>query len=267
MPKKWTGENSKAAEARARKDEQKRTENERKQREAEDAKWRETDSKVLRKQDKLKEDQERQDEKLRAKAAAKAQLDAEQKLISKELEAKRPVKYTKAFIASTAPKAASTEPSAPSTSAPSAAKTPRASKSGTSSPAVSRAEGAEQVDEDATLPPLEENINRTLAALRDEGHIVENSVDGAIVALSSLQVSGKGSSAAGPSSPMAGAATEADRHPERRARAAHAAFEERRMKELKEEMPTARLSQLKEIIWKEWQKSPENPIYRAALQK
>jgi hypothetical protein len=51
-----------------------------------------------------------------------------------------------------------------------------------------------------------------------------------------------------------------DPHPERRMKAAHAAFEERRIKELQIEKPGLKRTQYKEMIWKEWQNSPENPM-------
>lgn len=51
-----------------------------------------------------------------------------------------------------------------------------------------------------------------------------------------------------------------DKHPEKRMKAAYTAFEEKRLAQLKEEQPTLRLSQLKQLIFKEWQKSPENPL-------
>lgn len=51
-----------------------------------------------------------------------------------------------------------------------------------------------------------------------------------------------------------------DKHPERRMKAAYTAFETRRLEELKAENPSLRLSQLKQQIFKEWQKSPENPL-------
>lgn len=54
-----------------------------------------------------------------------------------------------------------------------------------------------------------------------------------------------------------------DKHPEKRLKAAYAAFEERRLRELKEANSTLRLSQLKQLIFKEWQKSPENPLNKA----
>lgn len=51
-----------------------------------------------------------------------------------------------------------------------------------------------------------------------------------------------------------------DRHPEKRRKATYLTFEEKRLTELKAKNPNLRLSQLKQIIFKEWQKSPENPM-------
>ncbi|KAI3413880.1 hypothetical protein GPALN_011355 [Globodera pallida] len=56
-----------------------------------------------------------------------------------------------------------------------------------------------------------------------------------------------------------------DLHPEKRVRAAFTAFEERRLAELKEERPTLRLSQLKQLVKKEWLKSVENPLNQHIL--
>ena len=53
---------------------------------------------------------------------------------------------------------------------------------------------------------------------------------------------------------------EMDRHPERRMKAAFAAYEEANMSRLKMENPNMRLSQLKQMLKKEWTKSPENPL-------
>lgn len=47
----------------------------------------------------------------------------------------------------------------------------------------------------------------------------------------------------------------AEKHPEKRMKAAYAAFEERRLPQLKDEKPTLRLSQLKQLLKKEWMKS------------
>ncbi|KAI0219172.1 hypothetical protein L0F63_002050 [Massospora cicadina] len=56
-----------------------------------------------------------------------------------------------------------------------------------------------------------------------------------------------------------------DNHPERRARAAYAAYEQRRLPILKEANKDLRLTQLKQLLWKEWQKSPENPFNQAHI--
>jgi len=51
-----------------------------------------------------------------------------------------------------------------------------------------------------------------------------------------------------------------DKHPEKRAKAAYEAFEKQRLPELKAENPNLGLSQLKQILRKEWMKHPNNPL-------
>lgn len=51
-----------------------------------------------------------------------------------------------------------------------------------------------------------------------------------------------------------------DKHPEKRLKAAYQAFEQKYMPRLKEENPTLRMSQLKQILFKDWSKSSENPL-------
>lgn len=53
---------------------------------------------------------------------------------------------------------------------------------------------------------------------------------------------------------------EIERHPEKRMKAAFTAFEELNLPRLKAENPNLRLSQLKQILKKDWMKSPENPL-------
>ncbi|KAH9370057.1 hypothetical protein HPB48_001934 [Haemaphysalis longicornis] len=79
--------------------------------------------------------------------------------------------------------------------------------------------------------PLEENINRVIVE-GDEARTVEDAIADAPV----------------------------DRHPERRAKAAYDAFEKANLPLLKAENPNLRLSQLKQMIRKDWMKSPENPL-------
>ncbi|XP_014488860.1 PREDICTED: coiled-coil domain-containing protein 124 [Dinoponera quadriceps] len=84
--------------------------------------------------------------------------------------------------------------------------------------------------------PIEENINRITL----EGEMAHG-IDEALSVLSSKD-------------------PEIDRHPEKRMKAAYANFEEKMMPVIKEQNPTLRLSQLKQILRKEWMKSAENPL-------
>eukprot|EP01103_Thecamoeba_quadrilineata_P016881 TRINITY_DN5789_c0_g1_i1.p1 TRINITY_DN5789_c0_g1~~TRINITY_DN5789_c0_g1_i1.p1 ORF type:complete len:226 (+),score=77.59 TRINITY_DN5789_c0_g1_i1:60-680(+) len=51
-----------------------------------------------------------------------------------------------------------------------------------------------------------------------------------------------------------------DIHPEKRLKAAFSAYEERNFTRIKKENPTLKYTQQKDLLWKEWQKSPENPL-------
>lgn len=53
---------------------------------------------------------------------------------------------------------------------------------------------------------------------------------------------------------------EVDQHPEKRMKAAYKKYEETNLPILKQENPNMKLSQLKQMLWKDWQKSPENPL-------
>ena len=88
---------------------------------------------------------------------------------------------------------------------------------------------------------LEENPNQAMAALlAAEGAVEARSVEDAIT---TLRVQDK-----------------VEMHPEKRMKAAYAEFEERELPRLKRENPNLRLSQLKQMLRKDWMKSPENPL-------
>uniref|UniRef100_A0A453CN39 Coiled-coil domain-containing protein n=2 Tax=Aegilops tauschii subsp. strangulata TaxID=200361 RepID=A0A453CN39_AEGTS len=80
---------------------------------------------------------------------------------------------------------------------------------------------------------------------RDDSVIEASGVDEAIVRLSLVDTD---------------AALPADRHPERRLKASFKAFEEAELPRLKEEKPGLTLKQYKDMIWKLWKKSPDNPL-------
>jgi len=56
------------------------------------------------------------------------------------------------------------------------------------------------------------------------------------------------------------AAAGIERHPERRYKAAFEAYQERELPNLKEEHPGLRLNQYKDLLHKQFQKSPDNPF-------
>lgn len=55
------------------------------------------------------------------------------------------------------------------------------------------------------------------------------------------------------------ASSATDKHPEKRMKAAFKAFEAANLPRIKSENPSMRLSQWKQLLFKEWLKSPENP--------
>ncbi|CAM6094749.1 unnamed protein product [Calypogeia fissa] len=54
--------------------------------------------------------------------------------------------------------------------------------------------------------------------------------------------------------------TTPDRHPERRLKASFKAFEDAELLRLKEEKPGLTRTQYKDMVWKNWKKSPDNPL-------
>ncbi|XP_052866545.1 coiled-coil domain-containing protein 124 isoform X2 [Anopheles cruzii] len=84
--------------------------------------------------------------------------------------------------------------------------------------------------------PLEENFNRVMANTE-----VAQTIDQAIAVLSVGEAG-------------------ADRHPEKRMKAAYKAYEEEQLVRLKQDYPSLKLSQLKQMVFKNWQKAPENPM-------
>ncbi|WIA13256.1 hypothetical protein OEZ85_006844 [Tetradesmus obliquus] len=58
----------------------------------------------------------------------------------------------------------------------------------------------------------------------------------------------------------------ADKHPEKRMRAAWKAFEEHNLPLLRMEKPNLKQAQYKDMLWKMWQKSPDNPAFAAGKQ-
>lgn len=212
MPKKFQGENSKAATAKARKAEAKAVADARKKQQEEDALWQETDKHVLKKEQRKDDKEKRRLEALERKKENQRLLDEESAKIrgKSQKEAGTGGKVTRAQIEEVL-----------------------------LNEQLQQQQQEQKPKEKTHLEtPLEENVNRIIP---DEGTVEARTIEDAISALST-----------GPE--------EVDHHPERRMKAAFAAFEEVNMPRLKKENPNMRLSQLKQQLKKEWMKSPENPL-------
>ncbi|KAM5194303.1 coiled-coil domain-containing protein 124 isoform 1-T4 [Mantella aurantiaca] len=207
MPKKFQGENTKSAAARARKAEAKAVADAKRQQALDDAYWQDDDKHIARKEQRKEEKEKRRVELLERKKESQRLLEEEDaKLKSRQAKAAPPAKVTRAQIEETLKKD------------------------------ETQKEIVEKPKTHIELP-LEENINRRVL---EEGEVEARSIEDAIAALS--------------------VGKELDRHPERRMKAAFTAYEEENLPRLKQENPNMRLSQLKQLLKKEWMKSPENPM-------
>ncbi|XP_067630695.1 coiled-coil domain-containing protein 124 [Eurosta solidaginis] len=213
MPKKM-GINSKAVEARERKQADKQAKNAKAAKEAEDRLWQDNDRNLAKKQQRKEEEEKKRAEAVRRKAEAKALLD--QEMSSIKTQGKLPLaKIHRQQILE------ELEKKQRAIDAINAAK-PQA--------------GARVV---LPEPIIEENLNRVMAEVE-----VATNVDQALAVLSVKD-------------------DEEDKHPEKRMRSAYKAFETANMPRIKAENPSLRLSQWKQILMKEWNKSPENPFNQA----
>ncbi|XP_007533231.1 coiled-coil domain-containing protein 124 [Erinaceus europaeus] len=215
MPKKFQGENTKSAAARARRAEAKAAADARKQKELEDAYWRDEDKHVMRREQRKEEKEKRRLEQLERRKEAQRLLEEEDsRLKGGKAPRAAPAKVTRAQIEETLRR----------------------------DPVHREApEPAEKAKSHLEVP-LEENLNRRVG---EEGSVEARTIEDAIAVLS--------------------VAEEADRHPERRMRAAFTAFEEAQLPRLRQEHPNMRLSQLKQLLKKEWLRAPENPMNQRAL--
>lgn len=104
-------------------------------------------------------------------------------------------------------------------------------------------------------PEVEENINHKI---RDEAiRLAEAGVD-------AHTASGVDQATSLLTRLHTGKEEEVDAHPERRRKAAFKAYEEREIPIVRADNPGLKLSQVKEIIFKAWQKSAENPVNQEA---
>lgn len=206
MPKKFQGENTKAAEAKARKGAALAAAEEMKSKAKEDEFWTDDDKNVQRKF-------QRKDEKLKKKMETVERKVQNRLLHDDEINA----------IAS-------------SEKLPTVAAKITRAKIGSSLENQKQPNSGSKPIKKSEEEPLPENVNRLVMDGLDA-----RGLDEAIAVLSVKPVA-------------------LDRHPERRLKAAYDQFEQTTLPTLKAENPNMRLSQLKQILKKDWMKSPDNPL-------
>eukprot|EP00127_Corallochytrium_limacisporum_P000023 Clim_evm2s2 gene=Clim_evmTU2s2 len=230
------GINSKAAEARERKADQKRAAEEAKSKAQEDAKWRITDEKELQARQRVA-DKERKAEEKRLRDQEKKDLaaaeDAEMSKISKSGGMRNAAKRGQA--------AKKNKVNQASIMAFLNDNLDHKKKT------KSKSDPTVVAEEDHAAAIMEKgNVNKQLADFEAEGGVLATGVDQAIGALG-------------------GSMEGLDLHPEKRMKAAYKAYEEKWLPILRKENPSLRLTQIKEMLWKQWQKAPENPKVQAAM--
>ncbi|XP_023903221.1 uncharacterized protein LOC112015085 [Quercus suber] len=225
MPKKL-GVNSKAEAARARKS---ATESERKDREArekEELYWREAEGAKSRAAKKREEEAEKKAEAAARRAEAKKQAELEEKELEKAASKKVDKKASRVSIP--VPKVTEAE-----------------LRRRREEEQAEMQKKAEEGKKKHSRTAEEEEYERTVLVSntnRDDSIIEARSVEEAIAQISVAD-------------PLP-----VDRHPERRLKASFKAFEEAELPKLKEEKPGLTHNQYKDMIWKLWKKSPDNPL-------
>ncbi|KAL0279204.1 UNVERIFIED_CONTAM: hypothetical protein PYX00_000810 [Menopon gallinae] len=210
MPKKFSGENTKAVAARARKNAAKEEEQLRKQKEKEDEYWRDDDKLINKKLQRKEEQEKKKQAQLQRKAELKSLVEQEENAL-KSSSKQAPSKITRAQI--------------------------QEEHERRNAAATKKKEPVTHIEK-----PLEENINRVKVDGFEARSVTE--------AISVLSVKDQPD----------------DKHPEKRMKAAYTAYEAANLPRLKDENPTLKLSQLKQLLWKEWTRSPENPLNQQSKQ-
>lgn len=214
MPKKM-GENSKAVEARERKQAEKKATAAKAAKEAEDKLWADDDKNLAKKKQKKEEEERKKQQLLAKKEENKKLLDAEMNSITTTGKVSIQ-KITRAQINE---------------------ETERRNRNIELINKANNKPAAVAVVKD---DPLVENLNRVVLDSQ-----VAATVDEAITVLNDCQI------------------TDDDKHPEKRMKAAYRVYEEAQLPRIKSENPSLKLSQLKQILFKDWQRSPENPLNKA----
>ncbi|XP_061355726.1 uncharacterized protein LOC133300223 [Gastrolobium bilobum] len=229
MPKKM-GVNTKAEAARARKSSVEEERKERETRDKEEQYWRDAEGSKSRAAKKREEEAEKRAEAAARRAEARRLAELEEKELEKSM--KKPDKKA-ARVSIPVPKVTEAEL--------------RRQREEAEAEAQKKAEEGKKrqsrtaAEEEYERMVLVSNTNRDDTII--EARTVEDAISQMTIASDSLPP---------------------DRHPERRLKASFKAFEEAELPKLKEEKPGLTHTQYKDMIWKLWKKSPDNPLNQIA---
>ncbi|KAL8556548.1 hypothetical protein ACS0TY_004119 [Phlomoides rotata] len=224
MPKKM-GVNSKAEESRARKNATDAERKERESKEKEDQYWREAEGAKSRAAKKREEEAEKRNEANARKAEARRLAELEEKELEKSM--KKPDKKANR-VSVPVPKVTEAE-----------------LRRRKEEEQASMQRRAEEEKKKQTRTADEEEYDRMVSVMntnRVDNVIEARTVEEAIARMTVVE-----------NLPV-------DKHPEKRLKASFKAFEEAELPKLKEEKPGLTHTQYKDMIWKLWKKSPDNPL-------
>ncbi|GAQ86290.1 hypothetical protein KFL_002800200 [Klebsormidium nitens] len=221
MPKKLSI-NTKAEEARERKETQKKEKSSKEQKEKEDQVWEEAAGPKKKSQKKKEEDEAR-----KAEAAAK-KLEAKKLAAEEEKEVEKSLKKPN----------------------------PKANRVGGAGQKITAAELLRQKEQDAK--ELEKKAGKKERVVAEYEY--ENLVNEPNLNKIETVVDARNIDEALQQLDLGGPSGTPDKHPEKRLKAAYKAFEEAELPQLRAEKPGLTQSQYKEALWKLWKKSPDNPL-------
>ncbi|CAO2815687.1 unnamed protein product [Amaranthus hypochondriacus] len=229
MPKKM-GVNSKAEEAKARKAAAEAEKKDKVAKQKEDNYWREAEGPKSKAAKKREEDEQKRAEAAAKKAEARRLAEQEEKELQKSLS--KPDKKANRVMGAVVPKVTEAEL--------------RRRKEKEEEELKKKAEEAKKKQSRMAEEQEYEKIVLIENKNRDDNVIEAHSVEEALAQISINE-----------SLPV-------DKHPEKRLKASFKAFEEAELPRLKAEKPGLTHTQYKEMIWKLWKKSPDNPLNRVA---
>ncbi|KAI5402234.1 hypothetical protein KIW84_050018 [Lathyrus oleraceus] len=224
MPKKM-GVNSKAEVARARKSAAETEKKDRETREKEEQYWREAESSKPRAAKKREEEADKKAEAAAKRAEVRRLAELEEKELEKMI--KKPDKKANR-VSIPVPKVTEVE-----------LRKRREEEHALAQKKAAEANNRSAAEEEYERVVLVSNTNR------DDSIIEASTLDEAIAKMSIDN-----------NLPL-------DRHPEKRLKASFKAFEETELPILKQEKPGLTYTQYKDMIWKLWKKSPDNPLNQA----